>query len=289
MRKILITGCSGMLGRYVRRQIEAAGYEVIAPSREQMDLTNSDGVYAYIKAAAPDAILHLGAETDVDLCERNPARGGIVNHLATRAIARAARDIKAWLLYVSTASVFGLEPKPLFNELDATSPVNYYGRSKLFGEKEVNTILAENSLIVRASWMIGGGRKRDHKFVGKIVEKIEGGAELIRAVNDRYGTLTSAPMLAAFILSALKQRWCGLIHYASSGVVSRFDIAKEIAKSMRFKGSVEPASSSEFPSSAPRAVFEGIHSIYISISESTRAGFWCDDLSHYLNEFKTEI
>jgi dTDP-4-dehydrorhamnose reductase len=285
MPKVLITGASGMLGRYVRCKIEATGYDIIAPTRADMDLMSPDTVYAFVCEQAPDAILHLAAETDVDLCERDPRRGGIANHLATRAIAKAARQVKAWLLSVSTSNVFGGEIKPIFNELDIPSPTNYYGRSKLFGEREIEKIYSDNSLIIRAGWMIGGGREHDHKFVGKILGQIDQGVKQLRAVSDKFGTITSAPALADFIVTSLRTHRLGLLHFASSGVVSRFDIAEELARITSFKGRVEPVLSGLFPLSAPRPVFDGIHSIYLDTTEPDAPKFWREDLRSYLTEF----
>jgi dTDP-4-dehydrorhamnose reductase len=285
MPKVLITGASGMLGRYVKRKAEAAGYEVVAPARADMDLMCPQDVYAFISKIAPSAVLHLAAETNVDLCERDPRRGGVANQQATKAVAQAARDIKAWVLFVSTSNVFGADSKPIYNELDTPNPMNYYGRSKLFGEKEIEKICPENSLIVRAGWMIGGGREHDHKFVGKLVEQVAKGTDMLRAVADKYGTMTAAPALSDFIIDSLKARRLGLLHFASSGTISRYDIAVEVARIAQFKGRIEPVMSSEFPLSAPRPIFEGIQSIYLEAGETFAPKPWRDDLRSYLTEF----
>ena len=285
MTRILITGASGMLGRYVHRKVKAAGFDVIAPARKDMDLMQPKKVCSFIRKEAPDAVLHLAAETNVDLCERDPRRGAIANQLATRAVAQAAQDVRAWLLLISTSNVFGADGKPLSNELDVPCPVNYYGRSKLFGEKEVETIYSSNSFIIRAGWMIGGGREYDHKFVGKIIEQITKGSDTLRAVADKYGTITSASALADFIIVSLKAQRLGLVHFASQGVVSRFDILDELVRIVSFNGRIEPAMSSEFPLSAPRPIFEGIQSIYVDASEDCAPRFWRDDLRSYLTEF----
>lgn len=286
MPKVLITGSSGMLGGYVIRRLEKEKYDIIAPTRAELDLTQPQNVYDFICNAMPDSILHLGAETNVDLCERDPRLAGIVNHLTTRAVALAARNIKAYLLYISTSNVFGgSEIKPVFYELDIPSPINYYGKSKLFGEREIENIYPDNALIIRAGWMVGGGPSHDHKFVGNIIKQINSGVERLRVVSDKYGTITLASTLADFIITSLKSQRVGLVHYASSGIVSRFDIANELVNLTSYKGEINPVSSREFLLSAPRPVFDGISSLYIDSNANDAPGFWRDDLRAYMKEF----
>jgi dTDP-4-dehydrorhamnose reductase len=281
----LVTGNTGMLGRYVMNCLErAASVDVRVLSREQCDLVNPRSVYESVKQLGPSAILHLAAETDVDLCERNPGRAGLVNHLATDAIARAANETGAWFLYVSTSNVFGGEGKLIYNELDLPSPINYYGRSKLQGELAIRQRLPDSHLIVRAGWMIGGGSRHDHKFVGKVVKQIREKVPELRAVIDKFGALTSASLLADFITSALHMRTTGTFHFCSTGVVTRFDVAKAIADTLSFQGDLIGVPSSIFPLSAPRPQSEGIESIYSPIGGVTIRD-WRADLVSYLSEF----
>ncbi len=114
-------------------------------------------------------------------------------------------------------------------------PLNYYGRSKLYGEHEVRSFCPTNHLIIRSGWMIGGP-SRDHKFVGKIVQQIKDGATELKAVNDRLGSITSAQQLCKFILWAIEHRPTGTVHFASGGVVSRYDIAMAIGEMLNFSG-----------------------------------------------------
>lgn len=272
-----------MLGRYVVRNLQKLGYDIVQPSRSEMNLADEEGVYNYVLSSKPDAVLHLAAATDVDLCERDPAMAGMLNHIATGAVARAAKETGAWLLCLSTSNVFGLSGGTIYNELDIPSPINYYGRSKLFAEKEVEKALPNNSLIIRASWMIGGGREYDHKFIGKIIKQIESGAPSIQAVNDRYGTITSAADLSEFICFCLQKRSKGLVHFASAGVASRFDVANEIASILNYNGPIKPVLSNMFPLSAPRSVFEGIYSIYLD----ERMGFKVDDWRSVVRKYVT--
>lgn len=286
MTTLLITGATGMLGGYALSVAEAQGYKVIAPSRSQFDLKNIGSIAAFIGTARPDAVLHLAAQTDVDLCERNPENAAQINVLATQEIAKATADVGGWLGYVSTSGVFGAGNNIVYNELDLPNPVNYYGRSKLWGEYAVAKYLPFNHLIVRAAWMIGGGANKDHKFVGKIVSQIRSGTTEIKAVDDKYGTITVARNLANFLLASTNERRCGVFHFASKGAVTRFQIATEIATILGYKGSIIPVRSNMFPLSAPRANSEGIESVFLS-GENRAAyfGHWRDDLRKYVLEF----
>jgi dTDP-4-dehydrorhamnose reductase len=281
---VLITGSTGMLGRYVMAALRDAGSKIVVSSRSDADLTDPQQVYEYVRRVRPNAILHLAAETDVDLCERDPQRAGLANHLSTDSVARAAAEVDAWLLYVSTSNVFGSEGKLLYNELDLPSPTNYYGRSKLQGEIAVRQRLPDNHLIVRAGWMIGGGPQHDHKFVGKVIKQLRDGADTLRAVTDKFGSLTRASALAQFILNSMTARRTGTLHFCSSGVITRLDVARAIAKMLAFRGSIVGVQSSMFPLSAPRPQSEGMESVYLTDAGSM-PGNWEDDLSAYLNEF----
>lgn len=286
MDKIFITGGTGMLGTYVTHTLAKYGYETIVADRGRFELANPKSIYDYIKQAKPDVVLHFAAETDVDLCERDPTRAGICNHLATEQIARAAQCGGAWLLYISSSNVFGAEGKICYNELDMPRPTNYYGRSKLNGEDAVRTNCPENHLILRAGWMIGGGPGKDHKFVGKIVQQIKEGATELKAVSDRLGSITSADQLSEFIIWAMTHRQTGTFHFASRGTISRFDIARAIGDILKFKGEIIPVQSSRFPLSAPRPFSEGIESIYLpSLRETHGPGYWKDDLEKYVSSF----
>jgi dTDP-4-dehydrorhamnose reductase len=288
MKKILITGGTGMLGAYLVRSEISQRYDLIQADREQFDLASPAEIHAYVLAVKPDAVLHLAAETNVDLCEKEPQRAAVRNHLATQAIARACAQIDAWLAYVSTSNVFGAEGKLAYNELDMPMPVNYYGRSKLFGEHAIRTERPRDHLIVRAGWMIGGGAGRDHKFVGKIIEQIRNNAAGLKAVGDKYGTITRAKALSELLAWALECRLTGTYHFASEGLVTRFDIAASIAEFLGYEGPVTSVESSQFPLSAPRPMSEGIRSIYLpTFPDAPAPASWKQDLKTYIQEFES--
>ena len=284
---ILVTGGTGMLGRDVVASLAAADMEAHLANRSEFDLMEPQRVYAYVKDSGAKVIIHLAAETNVDLCERDPRRAGIANHLATAAIATAAQEASAYLIYISTSNVFGAEGRFSYNELDAPASLNYYGKSKLMGENAVRSLLPSRSLIIRPGWMIGGGPEHDHKFVGRIIGQIRAGSEALSAVSDKYGSITYAKRLAEFIVWAVQRQHTGLVHFASTGAVSRLQIAEAIGLFFGFPGEIHGVQSSEYPLSAPRPQSEALVSIYMPTHlGSPELRDWRADLQDYMEVFK---
>ena len=274
-----------MLGSYCYSQLVQKGHDVIAAQRDFFDLNDPEACYQEIVRQAPDVVVHLAAETNVDLCETNPAHAARFNSLSTEAVAKAASQINARIVYISTSNVFGHEGRQSYNELDMPHPVNYYGKSKLLGEYLIKKHCPKDHLIVRSGWMIGGGKDKDHKFVGKIVQQIKAGADTLTAVDDKFGSITPASKLAEFLTWALGTNLTGTFHYASKGGVSRFQIAKFAADLLGFQGKVVPVKSSSYPLAAPRPVFETIESILLqSVHGAPTINDWMEDLTNYVNE-----
>lgn len=283
---ILVTGGTGMLGRDVVASFAAAGIDATLADRSKFDLTNPAGVYDYVAGAGIKVVVHLAAETNVDLCERDPRQAGVANHLATEAIALAAQRAGAYMIYISTSNVFGAEGRFSYNELDLPGSLNYYGKSKLMGENAVRSLLPSRSLIIRPGWMIGGGPDHDHKFVGRIIGQIRAGAESLSAVSDKYGSITYAKSLAEFIVWAIDRQHVGLVHFASTGAVSRLQIADAIGQFFGFPGAVKGVASSEYPLSAPRPQSEALVSIYMPTHLGAPGpNDWRTDLHDYLEVF----
>lgn len=240
--KILVTGADGMVGSYVDFGIKT--------NHRSMDITDLKETISVMEKYKPEAILHLAAETDVDRCERDPEFAYMVNGVGTFNIATAAKRVGAKVIYISTVYVFdGSKNKPYIED-DEPSPTNHYGQSKYLGEIIVKGIL-KDYLIVRAGWMFGGGPQGDQKFVAKIIKQLN--QPEIKAVNDKFGSLTYAKDLIAKIKGFISEDKTGLVHVANSGFCSRYDIALEIKKATKSAAKITPVDSSYFNLDAPRS------------------------------------
>lgn len=242
--KILVTGAAGMLGSALVPALVGAGHAVTAtdialgterwwgpnesrmPTIERLDVRSRDEIRDAIARHRPELVVHLAAETDVEVCDARPDHAWATNALGTKHVALACQAIDVPLAYVSTAGVFDGKKDEPYVEFDAANPINYYGRSKLEGERYVQTFL-DRFYIVRAGWMVGGGAK-DHKFVAKMLEQLEAGAKTLYAVGDKFGTPTYAPDFARCFTDLIATESFGLYHMACQGRATRYDVAQKI-------------------------------------------------------------
>lgn len=272
-KKILITGGKGVLAGYVKKVFKDD--IVFAPGHKGLDVTDKKAIGRFFKKHKPDIVIHLVAKTNVDECEKNPKEAFLVNSEGTKNMVEACKKGKAFLVYVSTAAVFNGR-KDCFCEDDKKNPVNIYGQSKLRGEEYIQKIL-KDFLILRAGWLIGGGKK-EKKFISYIVKQLRKKKKL-EVVNDKFGTITHAKELADFIKEALEDKKSGVYHFGSRGSPSRFDIAKEIVSLLGQKVTILPVSSEKFKDVffAPRPTHEVIRSKKIAFKRT-----WQESLKDYI-------
>jgi dTDP-4-dehydrorhamnose reductase len=258
-KSLLVTGAGGMVGSYAQevfKEFDLILTDIIG-GYSYLNVEDKSSVQSLVKRTGPDYVLHLAAATDVDRCEIEPEWADRVNAGGTRNIALACRDLGITMIYISTGAVFNGGKETPYIETDTVSPSNKYGLYKYKGEEIVRSLL-DRFYIVRASWMIGGGRN-DKKFVGKIIHKIMSGEKEIKAVNDKFGSITYARDLLYGIKGLIATDRFGVYHMANGGVYSRYDIAKEIINIVEKKDiKLIPVSSDEFPLPAPRGRSEAL-------------------------------
>lgn len=230
MTKLLVIG-GGLLGRAVAKASRkcfrtAVTYnsnplQVEGCATYQMDITGSVDLIRRLK---PQCIVLTAALTNVDACEADRIAAWKANALGPKNVALAARDIGAKLIHVSTDYVFDGE-RGMYREDDPTSPINYYGESKLAGESAVQETLVDYA-IARTSVLYGWNPLRLN-FVTWAVQQMKLGA-MINIVNDQYNSPTLSSNLAEMILSLRDET--GIFHTAGSERINRYDFALKIAR-----------------------------------------------------------
>lgn len=268
-----------MVGSYIRGIFKEE--EVCLTGIAQLDITDYQNVQNAIEKVKPDVVLHLAAATDVDRCEVQPDWAFKVNVLGTQNLVWTCQQKNILLVYVSTGGVFDGRKKDIHTEFDSPSPVNVYAQSKWEAEKIVQQL--NRYFIVRAGWMIGGGKK-DKKFVGKMVEMIRTKEE-IHAVNDKLGTLTYAKDLLQIIHMLIQTPFYGIYHAANKGLCTRYDVALEIKKLLKSSTKIHPASSGRFPLPAPRSHSEAICNYKLELMRMNCMPSWQEALGTCLQEW----
>ena len=253
--RVLITGGQGQLGRAL--QAALAGHELSAPGHAELDVTDSGQAQEALRTYRPEVVIHVAAWTDTAGCEADPARALQVNGEGTRIVAEACARSGAMMLYVSTNEVFDGEKTESYNEEDEPNPINAYGRSKLEGERYVQSLL-ERYYVVRTSWLYGPGRV---SFPEKIVQAAREKGRL-RLVTDEVASPTWTTDLAGAIARLIQQPVWGVYHFTNHGYCSRLEWAAEILRLTGLEGvPVEPTTQREFGAPYRKAAFSALSNV----------------------------
>ncbi len=278
--KVLITGAKGMLGVDIVRVMEKAGFDVMAFSHSELDITKRDETISKIKELKPQVVINCAAYTRVDDAERERETAYRVNGLGVQNLALASMETRIVLCHVSTDYVFSGESLTPYTPFDATSPVNFYGLSKLAGEHYIKDILS-SFYIVRTSWLYGAGGRN---FV-KTILRLASERDEIRVVNDQIGSPTCTVTLAEGILRIIQSGVYGIHHITdrTEGGISWFDFACEIVSQKGLSAKVIPIPTSEFPTPAKRPAYSVLDTFFTEVSAGFNPPNWKDSLSSCLN------
>ena len=248
--KILILGAKGMLGQDLAKVL--ADYDLTLWDREEIDIADQNQVDKKITLLNPQIIINCAAYTAVDDCETHKDLALQVNNQAVGNLALCAKRIGAIFVHISTDYVFsGQNTKGYAEDSQEFGPINFYGESKLSGEKTLKNIGGDYYLI-RTSWLYG---KNGKNFVETMLKLGSEGKEL-KVVNDQFGKPTFTVDLAKQILYILSNHLGFGIYHAinetKEGGITWYEFAQKIFELSKLQVKLKPCTSAEFQRPAKR-------------------------------------
>jgi dTDP-4-dehydrorhamnose reductase len=295
--RVYIAGCGGMLGEAVyeyfseRTTVEASDIDVNTEWLTYADVRDYAQMYATIQKFNPDLIINLAALTDLEYCEQNNEHSWLTNALGAENLALISRKLHVPHVYISTAGIFAGE-KEFFNDFDEPNPLSVYAKSKYYGEKFVEKYL-DKFFIFRAGWMMGGGLKKDKKFVNKIYKQIKAGKKELFVVDDKLGTPTYTISFARAIFKVVETDLYGLYNQVCEGNCSRFDVAHEFVKLLGLEDEINitKVNSNHFKNEyfAPRPYSEKLLNLKLNARKINFMPHWKEALKDYSLVFKKDL
>ena len=295
--KVYLAGCGGMLGDAVYRQfsavstVRATDIDVNERWLSYADVRDLAAMRNDIEAFAPDLVVNLAALTDLELCEREPDNAWLTNALGVENVGLVANRLGVPYVYISTAGIFGGE-KDSFNDFDVPNPLAMYAKSKAYGEAWVLRTVPRH-FVFRAGWMMGGGPRKDKKFVNKIYKQIKAGATELFVVDDKLGTPTYTVDFARGIQSLVESDEYGLYNQVCSGSGSRYDVAVAFVEMLGLAGRVKVTrvSSDHFKEeySAPRPASEKLVNLKLAARGRNVMRDWRVCLAEYSAVYRDDL
>jgi len=280
-KPILIAGADGMLASALRRrfaQADGPAGRLIWTDVEDLDICDAGAVSRLVDRERPGVIINCAGLTDVDGCQRRRDEAMAVNGQAVGHLARAAEAAGSLLVQISTDFVFRGDVGRPYREDDQPGPLNVYGESKLLGERQAQQ--APEHLIVRTSWLYGGGGRN---FVLTICRQAAGCGPL-RVVGDQTGCPTFTDDLAEALLRLLVAGARGTFHACGADSTSWLDFARFIVEQLGENVAVEKISSADLNSPARRPAMSVLDCARLHEATGYRLPGFRQSLPKYLAE-----
>ena len=272
--RVTLFGASGLLGKALMG--EWSGDAVSGLSSRDADIRDAQSVLRAVRQTTPEWIVLAAAYTDVDGCEGSPELAFAVNRDGAVNVARAAKEVGARLVFLSSDYVFDGKKTAPYETGDARNPQSVYGRSKAEAEIKLQELMPE-CCIARTSWLFGSGGKC---FPDTIL-KLAASRPALDVVNDQRGSPTYAVDLARAIVRLCRKNASGIVHVTNAGDCTWFEFAQEIVRGAKLATTVRPVSSQQMARPAPRPAYSVLSPTRLE-ALGIEMPSWQDALQRYL-------
>tara|TARA_R110001583_G_scaffold52359_3_gene162682 strand:+ start:3779 stop:4696 length:918 start_codon:yes stop_codon:yes gene_type:complete len=303
---IFITGGNGQVGFELQRQFAIFG-NTLAPTRQELDLTNTQAVDTYLAEQQPALILNAAAYTAVDKAESEPEQAKRLNTDLPAQLAKYAAEHNIPLVHYSTDYVYPGNGETPWQEDSPTAPHSVYGQTKLEGDQAVTQSGCQH-LIFRTSWVYAA---RGNNFM-KTMLRLGRERDALSIVNDQIGAPTPARLIAQATALAFTTHHSqftthnspltihipsGIYHLAPRGETSWHGFACEIFEQARKAGetlAIQPQGAAgiptaEYPTPAKRPLNSRMNLSKLEAALGVTLPTWQSQLGLTLKEYLENI
>ena len=231
MKKILVLGSSGFLGKYLCKYLKKKNLKVYEQGRKKnsqikLDLLNKDKLKLVILKIKPDIIINLVAETNLEKCEKSLIYAKKMNIETIKNVVESINEIennrKPFLIHFSTDNVYS--GKGPHNE-KRIKPLNNYGKTKYLGEKEASKV---SSIVFRTNF-IGKNKK---SLTNWIINSLKNKKKI-----DVYKNIFFSPLhlstISKVVVKAIQSKFTGIFNLGSENSINKADYAFKICKKLK--------------------------------------------------------
>lgn len=285
--KIAITGSKGLLGSRLKTFFEEKGFDIVIGDRPDCNIASYESMKKFLDPSIK-YLINCAAFTDVPKAEDEQKQAYLVNAQASGILAKVCTEYDIHLIHFSTDFVFDGDSTVPYKETDETNPVNYYGLSKLHGERAIIKKMKDNPkyTIFRLQWLYGDS---DKTFFNKILSAAQKGINLT-IVSDEIGSPCSVKYISdvvyrSFFKKDPRKLKGKIFHLTHNDFCSRYQCGKYFLDRMGFADCVTPVK--DLPmGKVNRPKFGALDNTKLKTILSGRLGSWKKDLDEYIDEIK---
>jgi len=232
--RILVLGSSGLVGISLCNMLKTQ-YNVFSTYHQtkcckedmKLDILNIENIKNIFSKVNPEIVINLcGVYKNLEFCEKNKKLVMSINAESLKIISKLSNQHDAYLISMSSDFVFDGK-KGNYNESDIPSPISFYGKSRLSGEKNIQNI-AKKYCLVRTSMIYGKNSVRN-TLADLIYSNISKGNSL-ELINDQYMTPTYLENFCSMIFEIIEKQYEGIIHLAGPEKLSKYEFGKKLLK-----------------------------------------------------------
>ncbi|AND85380.1 sugar nucleotide-binding protein [Clostridium tyrobutyricum] len=234
MKNILIVGASGFLGnelyKIFKKDSSYKTYGTYSKNENSnllyLDVTDIESIKKVFEKIKPNIIIITAALTNVEYCEESKENVYKINVEGIKNISNISKPYNCKVIYISTEYVFDGKNGP-YSEIDEVNPINYYGKTKLSGEKVIQTYI-RNYMIVRTT-VVYGWNLESKNFIMQLIKNLNEN-KIMKVPVDQISSPTYCPNLASMIKESCDNNLCGVFNIVGKDVMNRYEFAVKSAE-----------------------------------------------------------